>query len=83
MSHGAGKGRHGCKSLEWTVKTDVVQGFQKVLFLDQTTAASLKHQAHVAIPETANPQCFAKAGKMEPNHLLNGFGPLQPAVAML
>lgn len=29
------------------------------------------------------PQCFAKAGKMEPNHLLNGFGPLQPAVAML
>lgn len=28
-------------------------------------------------------KCFAKAGKMEPNHLLNGFGPLQPAVAML
>lgn len=27
-------------------------------------------------------QCFAKAGKMEPNHLFNGFGPLQPAVAM-
>lgn len=33
--------------------------------------------------ETLTPQCFAKAGKMEPNHLLNGFGPLQPAVAML
>lgn len=33
--------------------------------------------------ETVIPQCFAKAGKMEPNHLLNGFGPLQPAVAML
>lgn len=27
-------------------------------------------------------QCFAKAGKMEPNRLFNGFGPLQPAVAM-
>lgn len=27
-------------------------------------------------------QCFAKAGKMEPNQLFNGFGPLQPAVAM-
>lgn len=34
-------------------------------------------------PQTVIPQCFAKAGKMEPNHLLNGFGPLQPAVAML
>ena len=34
-------------------------------------------------PDTVNPQCFAKAGKKEPNHLLNGFGPLQPAVAML
>lgn len=37
----------------------------------------------MANPGTANPQCFAKAGKMEPNHLFNGFGPLQPAVAML
>lgn len=27
-------------------------------------------------------QCFARAGKMEPNRLFNGFGPLQPAVAM-
>lgn len=36
-----------------------------------------------SVSETAIPQCFAKAGKMEPNHLLNGFGPLQPAVAML
>lgn len=27
-------------------------------------------------------QCFAKAGKMEPNQLFNGFGPLQPAVAV-
>lgn len=47
------------------------------------SASSLEHQAHKADPGTANPQCFAKAGKMEPNHLLNGFGPLQPAVAML
>lgn len=39
--------------------------------------------AAVSVPETVIPQCFAKAGKMEPNHLLNGFGPLQPAVAML
>lgn len=37
----------------------------------------------MSIPDTVIPQCFAKAGKMEPNHLLNGFGPLQPAVAML
>lgn len=37
----------------------------------------------MSISETVIPQCFAKAGKMEPNHLLNGFGPLQPAVAML
>lgn len=27
-------------------------------------------------------QCFARAGKMEPNRLFNGFGPLQPAVAV-
>lgn len=27
-------------------------------------------------------KCFAKAGKMEPNQLFNGFGPLQPAVAV-
>ena len=39
--------------------------------------------AAVSVSETVIPQCFAKAGKMEPNHLLNGFGPLQPAVAML
>lgn len=37
----------------------------------------------MSAPQTVIPQCFAKAGKMEPNHLLNGFGPLQPAVAML
>lgn len=37
----------------------------------------------MSVFETLTPQCFAKAGKMEPNHLLNGFGPLQPAVAML
>lgn len=37
----------------------------------------------MSVSETVIPQCFAKAGKMEPNHLLNGFGPLQPAVAML
>lgn len=43
----------------------------------------VKHRVHEADLGTANPQCFAKAGKMEPNHLLNGFGPLQPAVAML
>ncbi|KAM7404220.1 hypothetical protein PAMP_011587 [Pampus punctatissimus] len=30
----------------------------------------------------AQPKCFAKAGKMEPNQLFNGFGPLQPAVAV-
>ncbi|KAB5546393.1 hypothetical protein PHYPO_G00071520 [Pangasianodon hypophthalmus] len=28
------------------------------------------------------PECFAKAGKMEPNQLFYGFGPLQPAVAV-
>lgn len=33
-------------------------------------------------PQPAALQCFAKAGKMEPNRLFNGFGPLQPAVAM-
>ena len=27
-------------------------------------------------------KCFAKAGKMEPNQLFNGFGPFQPAVAV-
>ena len=27
-------------------------------------------------------KCFAKAGKMEPNQLINGFGPFQPAVAV-
>lgn len=33
-------------------------------------------------PKVAALQCFARAGKMEPNRLFNGFGPLQPAVAM-
>lgn len=33
-------------------------------------------------PQLAARQCFARAGKMEPNRLFNGFGPLQPAVAM-
>lgn len=33
-------------------------------------------------PKLAALQCFARAGKMEPNRLFNGFGPLQPAVAM-
>lgn len=53
-------------------------------FLDKTVSETLHF---TAVPksgsETVIPQCFAKAGKMEPNHLLNGFGPLQPAVAML
>ena len=33
------------------------------------------------VPEDPGAKCFAKAGKMEPNQLFNGFGPLQPAVA--
>lgn len=38
------------------------------------------------LADTANPRgprtkCFAEAGKMEPNRLFTGFGPLQPAVA--
>lgn len=38
--------------------------------------------AHVLFPTPTSLQCFAKAGKMEPNHLFNGFGPLQPAVGL-
>lgn len=78
MSH---RVAHGCQS--WGGAGEDWRDFPQVLFLDQTTATSWKHHAHAADPEAANPQCFAKAGKMEPNHLLNGFGPLQPAVAML
>lgn len=39
--------------------------------------------AHIfSSPTATSLQCFAKAGKMEPNHLFNGFGPLQPAVGL-
>lgn len=34
------------------------------------------------LPLDEKPECFAEAGKMEPNQLLDGFGPLQPAVAV-
>jgi len=50
------------------------------------SAWGYKTGSHKVIPISlinSKPQCFAKAGKMEPNHLFNGFGPLQPAVAML
>ena len=35
-----------------------------------------------AVSRGPGTECFAKAGKMEPNQLFDGFGPLQPAVAM-
>lgn len=58
-----------------------------LILLKTIAAEPLRHFPSTALPmsvrETVIPQCFAKAGKMEPNHLLNGFGPLQPAVAML
>lgn len=56
----------------------VYRDFRSFLFLNKVFRTFL-----MFVFETLTPQCFAKAGKMEPNHLLNGFGPLQPAVAML
>lgn len=63
------------------VKTDVI--FNRFSFRFKLRRRPWSIKPTRPILETANPQCFAKAGKMEPNHLLNGFGPLQPAVAML
>lgn len=65
----------------WTFLCDVAL----IRFNNLTAALLTAHFTAVLLcaAETKIPQCFAKAGKMEPNHLLNGFGPLQPAVAML
>lgn len=51
---------------------------------------SLGQDSHVTEPPSSwshsshgsEAKCFAEAGKMEPNQLLDGFGPLQPAVAV-
>ena len=48
----------------------------KTLKLSHLTSSGCTEEVH------NNKKCFAKAGKMEPNQLLNGFGPLQPAVAL-
>lgn len=47
-----------------------------------TIIVQIKSISTLSYPKLAALQCFARAGKMEPNRLFNGFGPLQPAVAM-
>lgn len=51
------------------------------LLVPVTPGAAFTINAASSRPVDPGAECFAKAGKMEPNQLFDGFGPLQPAVA--